>query len=293
MSERSYQWLAALIVIALSALSLLPLLYVIGSSLVNEQEWNAKGGFILWPDEPTLLAYKQMFTGTLFTQAMWVSIQRTVLGTALTLSLTVITAYVVSRRGLPGRRALLLAILITILFGGGLIPTYLVVRDMHLLNTLWALIVPGLVDSWSVLVLKQFFEGLPPEMEESARVDGSGEVRLMWSIMIPLAAPAMAAIGLFTAVGHWNAWFDALIYVDDRSMHPLQLLIRNMFVNDKQFSVMQNIGAASNVANARLRVSPESLKMALVVFGTIPILCVYPFLQKYFAKGMYLGAVKG
>ena len=161
-----------------------------------------------------------------------------------------------------------------------------------MLNTIWALVIPSMVDSWSVLVLKQFFENLPEEMEESAKIDGAGEVRLMWAIMIPMAAPAMAAIGLFTAVGHWNAWFDSLIYIDNAQLHPLQLLIRNMFTN-ASLSVQQNLGQASYAMNAHNRVSIETLKMALVVFGTIPILCVYPFLQKHFTKGMYLGAVKG
>ncbi|QNK57196.1 carbohydrate ABC transporter permease [Paenibacillus sp. PAMC21692] len=289
MSERVYQWSAAIIVSVISVFSVLPLWYAISSSLVYIQEWNAKGGFILWPDEITLQAYQQMFASTLFTKAMGVTLLRTAMGALLTLAFTVITAYAVSRKKLPGRKVLLLAILITILFGGGLIPTYLVVRDMQLLDSIWALIIPGLVDSWSVLVLKQFFENLPTEVEESAQIDGAGEIQLMWKIMIPMAAPAMAAIGLFTAVGHWNAWFDALIYIDDRKLYPLQLLIRNMFENDREFSIMQNAGAATIIPS----ISQESLKMALVVYGILPILCVYPFLQKYFTKGMYLGAVKG
>jgi putative aldouronate transport system permease protein len=293
MSERSYQVGAATIVILLSIASLIPLLYVLSSSLVHEQEWNAKGGFILWPDEPTLLAYKQIFASSAFLGAMWVSVQRTLLGTVLTLSLTVVTAYIVSRKGMPGRKPLLLAILVTILFGGGLIPTYLVVRDLHMLDSIWALVIPGLVDSWSVLVLKQFFENLPVEMEESARIDGASELKLMWRVMIPLAAPAMAAIGLFTAVGHWNAWFDGLIYINDARWQPLQLIIRNMFMNANLISSGQNIGAAALASGSAMRVSVESLKMGLVVFGIVPILCVYPFLQKYFTKGMYLGAVKG
>lgn len=293
MSERMYQTTAAAIVIVLSLASLIPLVYVLSSSLVTEQEWNAKGGFILWPDEPTLRAYKQIMANNAFLGAMWVSIQRTLLGTALTMAFTVMTAYVVSRKGMPGRKLLLLAILVTILFNGGLIPTYLVVRDLHMLNSLWALVIPGLVDSWSVLVLKQFFENLPAETEESARIDGAGEFRLMWKIMIPMAAPAMAAIGLFTAVGHWNAWFDGLIYINDAKWQPLQLLIRNMFTNANLISQGQNVGQAALASGAGLRVSIESLKMGVVVMGLIPILCIYPFLQKYFTKGMYLGAVKG
>ncbi|MFC5401409.1 carbohydrate ABC transporter permease [Cohnella soli] len=258
--------------------------------MVNEQEWAAKNGFVLWPSHPTLLAYTRLFEGTAFTHAMLISIERTVIGTLLTLAMTTITAYIVSRHGLPGRRIIIFCILITILFPGGILPLYLVVKELHLLDSIWSLVVPTMVNSWSVLVLKQFFENLPQEVEESARLDGAGEIVLMWAVMIPLCLPAMAAIGLFTAVFHWNAWFDALLYIRNESLYPMQLLMSNMLTNpDPGTSVFNsfNVNISSN------KVSTESLKMAVVVYGTFPILCIYPFLQKYFTKGVYLGAVKG
>jgi len=292
MAEKVYKWLSITIILALVITSLVPLLYVLATSLVTEKEYLAKGGFILWPSEPTLLAYKRLFNGSLFTDALMVSVIRTALGTVLTLATTTMLAYIVSRKSMPGRKPVLFAVLITILFNGGLIPTYLVVRDLHLLDSVWALVIPGLVDSWSVLVLKQFFENLPAEMEESAKIDGAGEIRLMTSIMIPMALPAMAAIGLFTAVGQWNAWVDAMIYLHNTKLYPLQLLISNMF-SSSALTSMGNTAQNAGLLNMQNRVSTETLKMALVVFGTVPILCVYPFLQKYFTKGMYLGAVKG
>ncbi len=291
-NEKAYQAFSAAFVLTLTLLSAIPLVYAVSMSLVNEQEWIDRGGFILWPRDPTLIAYERLFQGTAVLQALGATVVRTMLGTALVLAMTTVAAYVLSKRNLPGRKPMLFFILVTILIGGGLIPTYLVVRDLHLLNTVWALVLPGLVDSWSVLVLKQFFENVPPELEESAVMDGAGEATLMSKIMIPMAAPAMAAIGLFIGVAHWNSWFDAMIYLNDSQWQPIQLLIRNMFSNS-EIGAQFNNAAQHNAYNPVHRVSAESLKMALVVIGTLPILCVYPFLQKHFMKGMYLGAVKG
>ncbi|MCD9021366.1 carbohydrate ABC transporter permease [Cohnella silvisoli] len=284
-----YQGFAYTVLTVVTLASLIPLIYVVSMSLVNEKEWIERGGFILLPHSPTLLAYERLFKGDIFPHALIVSVIRTILGTALMLTMTTIAGYIVSRRALPGRRAMLFAVLITVLFNGGLIPTYLVVRDTHLLDSIWALVIPGLIDSWSVLVIKQFFENIPSELEESAQMDGAGEIVLMIRLMLPMSKPVIAAIGLFTAVFHWNSWFDALIYIKDPHLQPLQLIMRNMFAN-------VNIGSQMNpssVLNPTQRVSMESLKMAVAVVGTIPILCVYPFIQKHFTKGMFLGAVKG
>jgi putative aldouronate transport system permease protein len=291
LDEKVYRLLSALAVAATSLTSLLPLLYVVSMSLVTDQEWTAKNGFILWPSKPTLLAYERIVHGTVFVSAFGISALRTVLGTVLTLAATVVTAYVLSRRELPGRKALLFGVLFTILVNSGMIPSYLVVRDTHLLNSIWALVIPMLVDSWSVLVLRQFFENVPSELEQSARIDGAGEWVLMTKIMLPMAAPAIAAIGLFTAVTHWNAWFDALLYINDPHRMPLQLVMRNMFANvDLGFDMNAGITTGLNPAE---RVSEQSLKMAVAVVGILPILCIYPFIQKHFTKGMYLGAIKG
>ncbi|MFB9276769.1 carbohydrate ABC transporter permease [Cohnella cellulosilytica] len=273
----------------LSAASLYPILYVISMSLVNEQEWIQRNGFIFFPYRPTLLAYERLFSGSVFTDALKVSVMRTIVGTAFTLTMTAVAAYVVSRKHLVGRKVFLFLVLVTVLFNSGMIPAYLVMKDLHLLDTFWALIVPALIDSWSLLVLKQFFEGIPKEVEESAEIDGAGDWTLMSKVILPMSKPALAAIGLFVAVAHWNSWFDAFLYINNPDWMPLQLVMRNMFAN-------ANIGSNFNptsVLNPAQRVSTESLKMAVAVIGTVPILLVYPFLQKHFTKGMYLGAVKG
>ncbi|WP_158602296.1 carbohydrate ABC transporter permease [Cohnella endophytica] len=287
--ERAYQVVSYAVIALLSLASAYPIIYVLSMSLVSEQEWVQRSGFIFLPYRPTLLAYERLFSGSVFTGALKVSVMRAVIGTAFTLTMTLIAAYVVSRKHLVGRKLFLLLILITILFSSGLIPTYLVLKNLHLLDTFWSLIIPGLVDSWSLLVLKQFFEGIPKEIEESAEIDGAGDWTLLSRIILPMSKPALAAIGLFIAVAHWNSWFDAFIYINNPHWMPLQLIMRNMFAN-------ANIGSNFNptsVLNPAQRVSTESLKMAVAVIGTVPILLVYPFLQKHFTKGMYLGAVKG
>jgi len=286
--EKAYQAVITAIILLVSVSSLLPLLYVLSTSLVGESEYIRKNGFVFFPDHPTIEPYLQLFEKMNFVNALGVSVAKTAAGTAILLILTTIAAYALSRKDIPGRKFMVIAVLVTILFNAGLIPNFLVVNVLNLKNTLWALILPVAIDSWNVLVMKQFFENIPREMEESALIDGAGEIQMMVYIMIPMCVPVLAAIGLFAAVAHWNAWFDAMIYISDFRLQPLQLFIRNMFVSG-------NIAAQMGVTviNPAQKVSNETMKMAIVVAGTLPILCIYPFLQKYFVKGMFLGAVKG
>ncbi len=288
-TEKSYQIFLVFMVVFIALLSAYPILYVVSLSLTSELEWIEKGGFVLWPANPTIQGYKMVISGTpVFLNSFVVSVLRTILGTSLNLGFALVTGYVLSRKELPGRRIMLFGVLFTILFSGGLIPTFLVVRDTRLLNTIWAMIIPQLLQGWFVLVFKQFFEQLPKELEESAVIDGTDEIRLMTRIIVPMSKPVMAALGLFMAVQHWNSWFDALVYIRSISLMPIQLILRNMFVS-------ANFGFDMEMSNAdsTMRISSISLRMAVTVIGTLPIMCVYPFLQKYFVKGVYMGAVKG
>ena len=288
-TEKSYQIFLVFMVVFIALLSAYPILYVVSLSLTSELEWIEKGGFVLWPANPTIQGYKMVISGTpVFLNSFVVSVLRTILGTSLNLGFALVTGYVLSRKELPGRRIMLFGVLFTILFSGGLIPTFLVVRDTRLLNTIWAMIIPQLLQGWFVLVFKQFFEQLPKELEESAVIDGTDEIRLMTRIIVPMSKPVMAALGLFMAVQHWNSWLDALVYIRSISLMPIQLILRNMFVS-------ANFGFDMEMSNAdsTMRISSISLRMAVTVIGTLPIMCVYPFLQKYFVKGVYMGAVKG
>jgi putative aldouronate transport system permease protein len=226
-------------------------------------------------------------------QALLVSVARTVVGVTLTLSITTIGAFCLSRKMLPGRRTFLLIILVTILVGGGLIPTYLLYRNLGLVNTFWVYIIPGLVDSWGLLVIKQFMEQQPLELEEAALMDGAGYMQILARVVVPLSTPVLAAIGLFEAVGAWNSWTDSLIYVANGKLWSFQYVLRNMLqgVLVGFLNMNQQLDTAS--MDLATKTSAEALKMAAVIIGTVPILCVYPFLQKYFTKGMLTGSIKG
>ena len=225
-----------------------------------------------------------------YVKGLGISAARVVVGTVTKMACTMILGYMVAQKELPGNKVLMGMVLITILYGGGTIPTFLTVSSLGLLNTFWAMILPGLVDSWSVLVFKQFFGNIPKDVLESAEIDGCSELQKFIRIVLPMSKPVLASLGLFAAVGHWNSWFDAAIYLSsNHDLYPLQLILRNLLTN-------ANLGAdlaedlVGNVEEA-LQTS-TSLRMVVVVVGTVPILCVYPFLQKYFTSGVYTGAVK-
>jgi putative aldouronate transport system permease protein len=288
-SERFYQVVIHLIVAVIAVSSLFPLVYVVGMSLTTQGELIQRNYFVIIPHAPTLSAYARILSTSVVWHSLSISLFRSVLGPLLTLALTLVGAYVLSYRTLPGRKPLLFFILATILFQGGLIPSYLVMRRLGLTDTIWAMIVPMLVDSFNLLVVKVFVENLPEGLMESARIDGAGHVQLLVWIVTPLTAPALAAIGMFSVVAHWNSWFDALIYIGNKDLWPLQIILRNMLLGS---SLLANDQMNSAMMLSQ-RVGIESLKMATVVVGVVPMLVLYPFLQKYFIHGIYLGAIKG
>lgn len=289
-SEKTYQIVITTIIIILLICSVFPLLYVVGLSFTGEAEWIERGNTMIIPYKPTLQGYQNvLFKGSRFTNAFSISVLRTTIGTILVMLFTLITGYAASRKDLPGRKIIIIIIMITVLFTGGLIPTFLVVKATGLYDTFFSMIIPGLVYPWGVLVFKQFFENLPNQVEESAYIDGASEFALMTRIIIPMSKPVIAALAMFIAVGHWNQWFDALIYLQNEKLEPLQLLLRNMFQNT-------NIGYNMNsqeIFDTEQRVSSTSIRMVITVIGTVPILAIFPFLQKYFTKGVYTGSVKG
>ena len=293
LGERSYQFIAAAIILACTVVMVFPLIWVVSMSITSQHELMRRGGFVIIPQRPTFYGYELLWNrSSIVLQAFLVSVTRTLLGTLLCLVVTTVGAYVAARPELPGQKLFIVLILITIIFPGGMIPTFLVVRRLGMLNSIWALVIPMMVNGWALLIIKQFMQNIPGEINDSAFMDGAGEWTVLVRISVPMAAPALAAIGLFTAVGHWNSWFDALIYVDEASLYPLQLVLRNVIngVLSLQSGLAQEDLAAIPEA---VRLDADSVKMSVIVVTTLPILCVYPFLQKYFTKGMYLGAVKG
>ncbi|MDR6551932.1 carbohydrate ABC transporter permease [Paenibacillus qinlingensis] len=275
----------AVVVIILSLAGLaaiFPLMYVVSVSITPFSEVLKNGGFILIPKSITFSAYHKLLTETAIPRAFWVTIFITVVGTAVNLVLTLLMAYPLSRRNLPGRSMFLLLVVFTMLFSGGIIPTYLIVKSLGLLDSVWSMILPNAIWSFNVLIMKSFFENLPEELFESARMDGAKEFRILWQIVLPLSVPSMMTIGLFYMVGHWNEFFQAIMYVTDRSLFPLQVIIREILMLTQQ-----------PLENAENMLPTETMQMAAVVSASLPIILVYPFIQKHFAKGMLMGAVKG
>ncbi|KQO17245.1 carbohydrate ABC transporter permease [Paenibacillus algorifonticola] len=276
---------ANFIVLTIIALvTVLPFIYILAVSFTSPEE-AAKGGFILFPKSFSLSAYQYIFSTDTLMRSLLVSIYVTTLGTAINLLLTCLMAYPLAKQTLRGRQPILMAVLFTMLFSGGLIPTYFVVSGMGLTNTLWSLMIPNAISAFNLIVLKNFFQQIPDGLEDSARIDGCTDVGVLFRIVIPLSMPAIATFGMFYAVSHWNQFFSAIIYINDSDKWPVQVLLREIVI-----LAQSRIGDTGFDETA---IQPQTIRMAVIVFATIPILLVYPFLQKHFAKGVMLGSVKG
>lgn len=282
MGDRIFDLIVYVVLACVGLLSLFPLLFVVSASLTPYGEVLKNGGYILLPKAITFGAYEQLFAHPRIFNSLWVTVVITVVGTALNLVLTVLMAYPLSRRDLPGRGPLLFVVLFTFLFSGGIIPTYLIVKATGLIDTIWALIIPNAIWSFNVLITKSFFETLPEEIFESARLDGASEYRILWQLVLPLSKPSLMVIGLFYAVGHWNEFLQAIFYITDRDLQPLQVVVREILMASQ--NPLENIDAM---------VPTVTMQMATVVFASLPVILVYPFIQKHFTKGLLLGSIKG
>lgn len=261
-----------------SLLTFLPFLYVVVVSFSTST--------MVLPTSFSLEAYKYIFSAKAFTKSLQVSVFITVVGTAFQLVMTALMAYSLSHRHLPGRSFVLLLVLFTMLFSGGMIPTYFVVKSTGLLDSLASLIIPSAISAFNLIILKNFFQSIPEELKESAKIDGSHELGVLFRIVLPLSLPAMAAFGLFYAVGIWNQYFNAILYLTDSALYPVQVILRQVIILTNG-----SIGDTTEIENVPYY--GNSIKMAVIVIATVPIMLVYPFLQKHFAKGVLLGSVKG
>lgn len=261
---------------------LIPFLHVIAKSFSAETEVIAGKVFLL-PRGVNTRAYELVLSSTRFWRAFGASAYLVVMGTFVTTLSTIFVSYAVSRKRLVGRGLVVFLFIFTMLFNGGLIPTYLVVRNVGLIDTFWALILPNLVVAFNMIILRNYFATIPDSIEESAKMDGASNARILFSMMIPLAMPSIATISLFTAVELWNSYFAALIYINDRNKYPLQIYLREIIVQADPEAMS---------ADLMMKVAQESVRGATVVAATLPILVVYPFLQRFFVTGMTVGAVK-
>lgn len=268
------------------AVVIVPFLTVVSTSFADQKQITDAGGFVLWPDNPQLTAYEAILAGGVVTRAMFVSVGITVVGTLLSLTSTACLAYALSRPGSYAHRPMLMVVLLSLLFAPGMIPTYLTVKAFGMLNSWWALILPTLVSGFSVIVMRAFFMNLPQDLLDSAKIDGANEVQVLRWMVLPLSKAVIAVIGLFYAVGYWNAWFNSLLYIDDAEKWPLTMVLRTYVVNDT------SLGQADLDMTGTLPPA-QSLQMAILMLSLVPIVLVYPFLQRHFAKGVLIGAVKG
>jgi putative aldouronate transport system permease protein len=273
------------IMIIVCALTLYPFLFVAAASL-SKPIFIAQGKVGIIPQGFTTTAYKMVFEYPMIGRSYLNTILYTSLGTSINILLTIFAAYPLSRKNFVGRKFFSLMIFIPIIFNSGLIPSFLVVNGLGLRNTVWAMVIPGAIASFNVIIMRTFFEGIPEALEESARIDGASHMQILIRIILPLSVPSIATVCLFYAVGHWNSFFGALLYLRDQKMQPIQIVLRNIVIMNQTDSVMQSI------SDDRAQIS-ESIKYATIMVATLPILIVYPFIQKYFVQGVMIGSVKG
>lgn len=269
-----------------SLITIIPFVYIVSMSFASPEEV-AKGGLLLFPSKFTLGAYKYIFSTDTMVRSILISIYITVFGTLINLLLTSFTAYPLAKATLRGRRTILLMVLITMLFSGGLIPTYFVVKAFGMINTYWSLMIPTAISAFNLIVLKNFFQQIPESLVDSAKIDGCNDLGILFRIVLPLSMPAMATFGLFYAVGHWNTFFNAVMYMNDAEKFPVQVILRQIVLLSQD-----QIGNTTSQQDPT-DFLPQTIRMASIVVATVPIVLVYPFLQKHFAKGVLLGSVKG
>lgn len=274
-----------LLLTIIAIITVLPFLHVVAGSFTTSAELAVKR-FILIPTEWSLDAYRFIFSTNTIFRAMGVSVGVTLFGTIFSMLITSLMAYGLARRDLDGRKYIMFLVVFTMLFSGGLIPSFLVVKELGLIDKYAALILPSTISAFNLIILKNFFQNIPEGLEESAKIDGSSDFGILFRIVLPLSMPAIATLSLFYAVTYWNTYLSAILYLNDSAKWPIQVLLRQIVVLASGLDTSPDLDAS---------VPPpeQTLKMAVIVVATLPILCVYPFLQKHFAKGAMLGSIKG
>lgn len=278
----------ALILLIIVFVVLYPLYTVILTSISSQGTVTRAGGLVTVPGEFTWSAYQQIFSGGVVSRSLMVSIFVTGVGTLLSLTVSTLAAYGLSRPNSVAHRPILFVFLFTMFFGAGIIPTYLLISALGLINNLWALILPGAVSAFNLLILRNFFMAIDSSIIEAARIDGAGDWRILWNIVLPMSKAVLAVIALFYGVGYWNSFFNAMLYINDNSLWPLQLVLRSYVLQGTQ---LPGTSAPIDVTGGVVTGLP--IKMAIMVLAVVPILIIYPFIQRHFTKGVIFGAVKG
>ncbi|MET7330934.1 carbohydrate ABC transporter permease [Nonomuraea sp. NPDC005650] len=272
------------------AVVLVPLYSVVLTSLSDQESINLAGGMVLAPHHLTLESYRAIFTNSLIVHALLVSLMVALAGTAFSMVVTVLCAYGLSRPRSFGHRAILMTLVVTMFFGGGMIPTFIVVSSLGGYDNYWSLILPSAVSVFNVIVMRGFFTATAQDLVDAARVDGAGDWRILWSVVLPTSRAVVAVITLFYAVGYWNSFFNALLYLPDNGKWPLQLII---YTYTLQGNFIPGTGVTNGQHLGYQALAPLSLQMAVVTLTLVPILVAYPLVQRHFVKGMLVGAIKG
>ena len=282
--DRALNVTVYVLVTSFCVLCLYPMLHVLCASFSDPMLLSLHSGLMFWPAGFSLKGYDVI----LHNPNIWNGYRNTILymllGTAINMALTTPGAYVLCRKGWPGRRFFMFMFVFTMYFSGGMIPTFLVVKELRMYNTFWALLLPTAINTWNMIVMRTSFSTVPDALWESAYLDGANDIQILWRIFVPLSKATIAVMILFYAVGHWNSWFPAMLYLQDSKKYPLQLLLRDILINNSSGGVVED---------AEAQYLKELIKYSTIIVATVPILMIYPFAQKYFMKGVMLGSVKG
>ncbi|MDR3174879.1 MAG: carbohydrate ABC transporter permease [Treponema sp.] len=288
-SRRIFVLANTLLLIMLGFVFLAPVMHVAFASISDPVKLNIKSGLIFWPlGKPTLEGYRIVLASPNIAAGYMNTLFYVLAGTGISMILTVTGAYCLSRKSFALRNPIMLFISFTMLFNGGLMPSYMVVRNLGLYNSRWAVIIPTAVSVFNLIIMRTSFLGIPASLEEAAKIDGANDVQTMFYVILPVSKAVIAVIGLFYAVGLWNSWFPAMIYLRDRTKFPLQLILREILLINDTSIMNSSADATRNISVAR-----QLVKYCTIMTATVPILCVYPFIQKYFAKGVMIGSIKG
>ncbi len=284
LGERIFYQADNLLMALLCVVVLIPLVHVLAGSFSNGMKYMSHSGLLLWPIDPTLEAYQAVMQN----QNIWTGYRNTLfivtVGTTLNIVFSLVAAYVLSRKDYMLKRFFNLLVVFSMYFSGGMIPFYLVVKNYGLINSIWSLIIPSLINVFNLVIVRTAMTGVPDSLEESAQLDGAGHLTILFRIITPLIKPTVAVVCLYYAVSHWNSWFNAMLFIKKREMYPLQLILREILI-------ISDLTSSSSGDEAFFM--SETIQFATIVVATVPVLCIYPFIQKYFVKGIMVGAVKG
>lgn len=290
LSRNLFLIVAAIILSLLVVVCVYPLLYVIFASLSDSGKLMAHEGLLIKPIGFNVAAYEAVLKNPNIINGYKNTIFVLVVGVCINLVMTSLAAYVLTRKNVMWKKLILWIMLFTMYFSGGLIPSYLLIQNLGLYDSIWSLILPGAISTYNMIILRTAFASIPESLEEAAVLDGASHLQILWHVLLPLTKATMAVMVLYYGVGHWNSWFNASIYLQDKSKYPLQLVLKEILISNDTASMAGDMGVSGNMDSQSIA---ESIKYAVIMVATVPILCIYPILQKYFVKGVMIGAVKG